>query len=132
MYYLINEHANIDERIITEQHPAVQKLIEEALEFSDNWNAEKYIQWMWGIEEKSENLFNLIKKDDLIIGNECEEYEDIPYICTSNFENTSAIECGIGTYLDKNEKAIRKIFRLDSKGNYKLLWTSNYKYHGGR
>ena len=132
MYYLIGEHANIDERIITEQHPVVQKLVKDAQELGGNWDAERYIQWMWGIEEKSENIFNLIKKDDLIIGNECEEYEDIPYICTSNFENISAIECGIGTYLDKNEKAIRKIFRLDSKGNYKLLWTSNYKYHGGR
>lgn len=124
MYYLIGEHANIDERIITEQHPIVQALCKEAQELGSDWDAERYIQWMWGIEKKSENLFNLIQRDDLIIGNECEEYEDIPYICTSNFDDISAIECGIGTYLDKNEKAIRKIYRLDSKGNYRLLWAA--------
>ena len=70
------------------------------------------------IIKSSANKYNLIANGDLIIGNECAEYEDFAYIVTSNFDNIEAIECGIGTYLDKNSKSIRKVYKLDSSGNY--------------
>lgn len=70
------------------------------------------------IIKSSNNKYNLIDKGDLIIGNECGEYEDIPYIVTSAFDNIDAVECGIGTYLDKTPEYIRKVFKLDQDGNY--------------
>lgn len=70
------------------------------------------------IIRKSNNKYNLISPGDLIIGNECGEYENIPYIVTSIFDNIDAVECGIGTYLDKNSDSIRKVYKLDSKDNY--------------
>ena len=70
------------------------------------------------VQKKSSNKYNLIEVGDLIIGNECGEYEDIPYIVTSSFDNIDSVECGIGTYLDKNPEYIRKVFKLDSDGNY--------------
>ena len=70
------------------------------------------------IIKSSDNKYNLIAKGDLIIGNECAEYEDFAYIVTSNFDNIESIECGVGTYLDKNSKSIRKVYKLDSNGNY--------------
>lgn len=70
------------------------------------------------IIKKSDNKYNLISPGDLIIGNECGEYEDIPYIVTTNFDSIDAVECGIGTYLDKTPEYIRKVFKLDQDGNY--------------
>ena len=70
------------------------------------------------IVKSNNNIYNLITEGDLIIGNECAEYEDYPYIVTSNFDNTSSVECGIGTYLIKNSNYIRKVYKLDSNGNY--------------
>lgn len=70
------------------------------------------------VQKKSSNKYNLIEKTDLIIGNECGEYEDLPYIVTSSFDNLDNIECGIGTYLEKNSDYIRKVFKLDQDGNY--------------
>lgn len=70
------------------------------------------------VQRSSANKYNLVEAGDLIIGNECAEYEDYPYIVTSNFDNTSSVECGIGTCLIKNSNYIRKVYKLDSNGNY--------------
>ena len=70
------------------------------------------------IQKSSTNKYNLVEIGDLIIGNECGEYEDVPYIVTSVFDNIDAVECGIGTYLEKTPEYIRKVFKLDQDGNY--------------
>lgn len=70
------------------------------------------------VQKKSTNKYNLIEIGDLIIGNECGEYESYPYIVTSSFDDINCIECGIGTYLEKTPECIRKVFKLDQDGNY--------------
>lgn len=67
MYYLVGEHANVDRRIVTEEHPTVQMHIKEDIELGVTPRTpERIIKWMWGIKKKSENLYDLIEVGDLI------------------------------------------------------------------
>ena len=65
------------------------------------------------IIKSSDNKYNLIAKGDLIIGNECAEYEDFAYIVTSNFDNIDDDEIENNTsIIEKMEKKFMRVKRL--------------------
>ena len=104
MYYLVGEHANVERRIVTEEHPTVQMHLKDT---NRNWDAEKIIKWMWGIEKKSENLFDLIEDGDLV------QWGEANNIIKIEFNNTINI-----FDLLKENNSINAIYKPNSKGDY--------------
>lgn len=121
MYYLVSEHANVERRIVTEEHPTVQMHLKES-----NWDAEKIIKWMWGIENKSENLVDLIEGGDLIQ----HIYVDYPkpQSAISQVKNTDVdgvfiISVDIlHNHYNVHEDDILAIYKPNSKGDYIKVW----------
>jgi hypothetical protein len=117
MYYLVGEHANVDRRIVTEEHPTVQMHLKES-----NWDAERIIKWMWGIEKKSENLYDLIEEGDLIAFDYMNTgVIDIEKVVFIYKQRDGEVYISTRGYLHNNEK-IQAIYKLNSKGDYIKVW----------
>lgn len=111
MYYLVGEHANVERRIVTEEHPVVQMHLKDT---NRNWDAEKIIKWMWGIEKKSDNVYDLIEEGDLV------QWGDMKDIMKVN--NRDDIFCKSVFKTFKNDKLITAIYKPNSKGDYIKVW----------
>ena len=118
MYYLVSEHANVERRIVTEEHPTVQMHLKDS---NRGWDAERIIKWLWGIEKKSENLVDLIEKGDLIAF----DYMDTGVIDIANVSiykhKDGEIDIYTRGYLHDNNK-IQAIYKPNSKGDYIKVW----------
>lgn len=118
MFYLISERANIGKKIITEEHPIIQMHLKES---DPGWDAERIIQWMWGFEKKTENVFDLIDKGDLLklnlVTSECTVKPTIEFVDDMIFKG-----------IHFNEDVIAAIYKPDSKGNYIKVWDRDEQY----
>lgn len=101
MYYLVNKYADVDRRIVTEKHNIVQAHLKEA---DEGWDAERIITWLWGIDKKSENVFDLLEVGDVV------RY-DIHFIEVDD-NNRDVLD----------EQYISKIYKPNYKGGYDLAW----------
>lgn len=117
MYYLVGKNADVDKRIVTENHPVVQMHIKEAIELGVTPRVpEEIIKWMWGIEKKSDNVFDLIEVGDLVktgIGKIFDVRK--PYID----KGLAIIPFHI---LFLNKINITAIYKPNSKGDYIKVW----------
>lgn len=117
MYYLVGKNANIGRRIVTENHPDVQMHIKEAIELGVTPRVpEEIIKWMWGIEKKSDNVFDLIEVGDLI---ECANYH-FTYVNEVIDIEADVMFRGVeNLVLSYN---ILAIYKPNSKGDYIKVW----------
>ena len=114
MYYLVSEHANVDRRIVTEEHPTVKMHLKDT---NRNWDAERIIKWMWGIEKKSENLVDLIEVGDLV------RYDDEflgAFPLRQAYLNYGELQLLDG--VDIKSLSIMEIYKPNSKGDYIKVW----------
>ena len=123
MYYLVSEHANVERRIVTEEHPTVQMHLKDA---NRGWDAERIIKWMWGIEKKSENICELIEDGDLIQ----HIYVDYPrpqsaisQVKSADVDTVFIISVDIlHSHYSVHENDILAIYKPNSKGDYIKVW----------
>ncbi len=119
MYYLVGKYANVDRRIVTEEHPTVQMHLKDT---NRNWDAERIIKWMWGIEKKSENLYDLIEEGDLIAFEYMNtKHIDIAKVVFIYKHRDGEVDISTRGYLHNNEK-IQAIYKPNSKGDYIKVW----------
>ena len=116
MYYLLSEKANAEKRIITEKHSVVQQYLKES---DTEKNSDKIIKWMWGYDKKSENIFDLVEPNDLVLGLETFDEEPTLHKVTAD-HGYNCFECGTGKYVLKD--SITTIYKQNFKGDYIKVW----------
>ena len=115
MYYLTCRTANIGRKIITEEHPIVQRQLK-----NSDWDAEKVIKWLWGIEKKSDNILDLIEPGDLV------KYKDS--VMEVNKHNEILINCGTDFFEEwcinnpLNQQNIYELYKKNKDNVYDLVW----------
>lgn len=103
MFYLLSEKANIGRKIITENHPVVREYLSEK---SDEWqDVDKIIEWLWGIDKKSNRILDLVEIGDLV----------------ETIDRTNIIRF-MSDLDDIDPYGILNIYKKDGEGNYKLVW----------
>jgi hypothetical protein len=116
MYYLVNEHADVKRRIVTEKHPAVQMHIKEAV--NPVWkNPDKIIKWMWGIIKQSENIKDLLEPGDLVMYEYESGQDEVKVTGCLELDTQAKVEIVMST-----KYVINKIYKSNIRGDYILAW----------